>query len=58
MPDVGARNVRRQQMAGAGRTPPCAFSSLHFAKATVLAVSRPVKKEIPLALPLCLVDLF
>ncbi|MDR3560067.1 MAG: hypothetical protein P4N59_01310 [Negativicutes bacterium] len=31
MPDVGARNVRRRQMAGAGRTPPCAFSSLHFA---------------------------
>jgi hypothetical protein len=27
-----------------GRTPPCAFSSLHFAKATVLGRQRPVKR--------------
>jgi len=45
MPEVGARNVRRQQMAGAGRTPPCAFSSLHFVvKATALGRRRPVKR--------------
>jgi hypothetical protein len=39
MSEAGARNVRQQQTAGAGRTPPCTFSSLHFVvKATVLPI--------------------